>query len=254
MQEKQTYVLSLGAGVNSVALMVWLLDNRRPLQEVVFADTGGELPETYEYLDVVRKYLRDVEIPYREVSTRIRGKRDLYMTCHSRRVIPSVLWRWSTRDFKVTPIHRYYRSLGGHVNQYMAIAYDEWHRMRDSGADFVTNIYPLVDEKITREGCIEIIRTAGLPIPPKSGCFFCPFNSLPRWKSLNEEHPDLYEKAMHLEENSKHFPSQRLTDQVFRDRDSVTLRQLRDSFRDGVVLTDAQAEAGVEACGAECFT
>ena len=28
-----------------------------PLDEAVFADTGGEVPETYEYLKVAREYL-----------------------------------------------------------------------------------------------------------------------------------------------------------------------------------------------------
>ena len=37
-----------------------------------------------------------------------------------------------------------------------------------------------------------------------------------RWRWLYETHPDLFDKAIALEENSKHFPSQRLTDQAFR--------------------------------------
>ena len=40
-------------------------------------------------------------------------------------VFPSAIWRWSTRDYKVTPIHRHYREIGGHINQYLAIAWDE---------------------------------------------------------------------------------------------------------------------------------
>ena len=33
--------------------------------------------------------------------------------------------------------------------------------------------------------------------------------------------------AIALEENSKHFPSQRLTDQSFRNNESITLRSYR---------------------------
>jgi hypothetical protein len=64
--------------------------------------------------------------------------------------LPSAIWRWSTRDFKVTPILRHYRSFGGHVNQYLDIAFDEVERMKASRVDYVTNLYPLIQRRITR--------------------------------------------------------------------------------------------------------
>jgi len=230
--------------------MVWLVENRQPLDEVIFADTGGEVPETYEYLQIAEGYLDIHGIPLRRVGRP--ASTDLYETCWRRRVIPSAMWRWSTRDFKVGPIHRYYRSSGAPIRQYIAIAYDEIERMKDSRVEYVTNLYPLVDKRIDRAGCLEIIARAGLPEPVKSGCYFCPFNSYDRWRWLNEHHPDLFERAVLLEENSKHFPLQRLTDQVYRKRDTVTLRQLRARLRSG-----AEREADSElmsACGGECMT
>lgn len=244
------HILSFGGGVNSVALMIWLIRSGEPLHEVVFADTGAELPETYEYLPLVRDYLSQHIIPLRVIPALVRG-RDLYQTCWERKVFPSAIWRWSTRDFKVKPIGRYYRSLGVHVNQYLAIAYDEFDRMRTSGNPSVTNMYPLVDQRMTREDCKRIIRESGLPLPVKSSCFFCPFSSLDRWKWLYETHPDLYEKAVALEENSKHFPSQRLTDQVFRKRATITLRELPRLF-DTVEEVDLLESRNP--CGGECMT
>ena len=46
-QGEVKHVLSLGAGVNSTALLIYLVKNRMPLDYVVFADTGNEMPETY---------------------------------------------------------------------------------------------------------------------------------------------------------------------------------------------------------------
>lgn len=243
------HILSFGGGVNTVALMIILLRSGKPLDEAVFADTGGEVPETYDYVEIARDYLSRHGVPFRIVSN-ING-RDLYGASWQRRVIPSVVWRWSTRDFKVRPIHRYYRSLGVHINQYVGIAYDEIERMKDSRVPYVSNIYPLVDLKITRAGCVEIIEEAGLPVPVKSGCFFCPFNSAGRWRWLYEEHPDLYERAVALEENSKHFPGQRLTDQVYRERASVPLRELRERIRSGTLLPKSEVSSP---CGSECMT
>ncbi len=249
----ERYVLSLGGGVNSVALMILLVQDRRPFDEAVFADTGVEVPETYAYLKIAREYLERNGVPL-TILKKTGRTGDLYKTSWRRRVFPSAIWRWSTRDFKVNPIHRHYRSFGVHVNQYMGIAYDEIERMKHSRADFVTNFYPLVEQKITREGCAEVIRAAGLPVPVKSGCYFCPFNSFGRWRWLHEEHPDLYAKAVALEEHSKHFPSQRLTDQVFRERAQVTLRQLGTMFEDADALERMPLSDLEVPCGAECMT
>ena len=242
------HILSFGAGVNTVALMVMLVRDEAPLDGVVFADTGGETPDTYRSVDVAREYLDGRQIPFAVVKA---PKTDLYGTALRRRVIPSVQWRWCTRDYKVNPIHRHYRNLERHVNQYIGIAFDEVHRMRDSRVPFVTNLYPLIDERLTRQDCIDIIAEEGLPIPEKSGCYFCPFNSTERWRSILERYPELFDKAIELEENSKHFPRQRLTDQVFRDRNQVTLREYRNSLELG--SGSEQIPEGIE-CGGECMT
>lgn len=232
------YILSFGAGVNTAALMVLLHRKKLPFDEAVFADTGGELPETYQFLEVARKYLER------------RGKRlvvvrskagTLYETCKRRQVTPSQIWRWSTRDYKVTPIHAYYREIGGHIHEYLGIAYDEIHRMKASRESYITSHFPLVDYRLTRADCVSLIRSARLAVPVKSGCFFCPFNNVARWQEINALHPDLYRKAMKLEESSKHFPTQRLT--------PLTLRGLRNhGFQAGPT-----AEIEDSPCGASCM-
>ncbi|MBI2171526.1 MAG: phosphoadenosine phosphosulfate reductase family protein [Chloroflexi bacterium] len=243
------HVLSYGGGVNTVALMLLLIRNQEPLDEVVFADTGVEVPETYAYMEITRDYLERYGIPFHII--RKRNGKTLYETCEARRVFPSAIWRWSTRDFKVHPILGYYRSLGTHVNQYLGIAHDEIWRMKDSPSPYVTNLYPLIDKKMTRADCVALIEAEGLPVPVKSGCFFCPFNSIGRWKWLYETHPELFQKAVVLEEQSKHFPAQRLTDQVFREKASVKLRDLASRFADGELPS---SDPSLSACGGECMT
>ena len=249
-ETKSTHILSFGAGVNTIALMVMLLRDKAPLDGAVFADTGGETPATYESLDMARGYLTRHGIPLTVVAARPRAT-DLYETAWRRRVIPSVQWRWCTRDFKVNPIHRYYSGLGGHIYQYVGIAFDEIHRMKDSREDYITNIYPLIDERMTRQDCLDLIAEVGLPKPERSGCYFCPFNSTERWKELLDKYPELFEKAIALEEHSKHFPNQRLTDQVFRHRDRVTLREYRDRLVRG---TDSEQIPDGMICGGDCMT
>jgi hypothetical protein len=207
MPRNGRYVLSYGAGVNTTALMILLVENNMPFDEAVFADTGGELPETYEYIGVARTFMRK----HGKSLTVVKSKTgSLYDTCIRRRVTPSKMWRWSTRDYKITPIYAYYRSLGQHIYEYLGIAYDEIERMKESTEPYVTSLFPLVDLQVTRDGCIDIIERAGLPLPIKSGCYFCPFNNADRWREIYEVHPELFQMAVDLEENSKHFPDRTL--------------------------------------------
>jgi len=207
--ENEKHILSFGAGLNSTALLVLLVEKKYPLDEVVFADTGAEVPETYEHLKIVDSYLRKHDVSLNIVRSK---NRTLYETCQRRKVIPSQIWRWSTRDYKITPIHAYYRSLGVPVIQYLGISYEERDRIKKSGVPYVKNVFPLVEKKLTRQDCIDIICLSDydFPMPARSGCFFCPFNSLSRWTEIYENHKDLFLKAKKLEENSKHFPKQRL--------------------------------------------
>lgn len=235
------HILSYGGGVNSTALMVILAQQNYPLDDIVFADTGAERPETYRYLRFARSFLRKHGLRLRVLRSQ---NGSLFDTCRRRKVIPSMIWRWSTRDYKITPIYAYYRSLQCHINQYVGISSDEVERMKDSSADYVTNLYPLVDLKMSRDDCVDVIREARLPIPTKSGCFFCPFNTIERWYDLYKEQRPLYLKAMHLEEQSKHFPKQRLT--------PLTLRGLAVGFRRG--RTPRGTYSPETPCGSDCMT
>ncbi len=214
--ESSSYVLSYGGGVNTAALMIYLIKKRMPLDMVVFADLGSELPETYEHIKIAEDYLEKHDIPFKTIKVDVAGG-GLYEGCSRRKVIPSQMWRWCTRDYKVRPIFRFYKTLGSHVYQYLGIDYGEIQRVKKSIEDYVTNLFPLVDAKIDREGCIKLIEKEGLPVPVKSGCFFCPFNNLDRWKYIYDYHGNLFKKAMKLEEHSKHFPDQKLNGHPLRD-------------------------------------
>ena len=249
-QARCEYILSFGGGVNTFALMLLIQQLSMPLHHVVFADTGGETPETYDAIDYAESFYQNLGIPFHRLAQRPKGT-DLYHTAIRRRVTPSIKWRWCTRDFKVNPIHRFYRSLDYPVHQYIGIAADEIHRIRHDSHPNIRNVYPLVDLGVSRQGCIDIIRQAGLPVPPKSGCYFCPFNSAPRWQLINSQHPELFESAIRLEENSKHFPTQRLTDQAFRNQESITLRSYRNLITAGSHIETIPEGSD---CGGYCMT
>jgi len=182
---------SFGFGVNSVALAEVL--HYKP--ECIFADTGNEMPETYEY---IKTYPHPVTI----LNTPVQGYDTLQEFCLGQGIPPMRHFRWCTDKFKKQRINKYIKAIEGknEVTQYIGIAYDERHRATITKKGRFNYRYPLVEQKIDRNQCIEIIKNAGLTVPPKSGCWFCPFQTKKKWIKLLREHPDLYDEAVVLDE------------------------------------------------------
>jgi hypothetical protein len=63
--------------------------------------------------------------------------------------------------------------------------------------------YPLMDWGYDRERCKQIISAAGLPVPIKSACFFCPASKKHEIAWLEENHPGLLERALRIERNAQ---------------------------------------------------
>jgi hypothetical protein len=82
----------------------------------------------------------------------------------------------------------------------LGISVDEYHRMRDSSAARIEHVYPLVDRRLTRWQCRDIIERAGLVVPSKSSCWFCPYRSVRSQLALVRHYPRLCEMARVLED------------------------------------------------------
>ena len=197
--------LSFGGGVNSVAMMLMLLDQGDEF-EAIFVDHETDYPETYEYFDMFQEYLRKLFLPQitvlkPDVGT-IEKKRfkNLYDYYFFKRISPSIFVRSCTDKFKVTPVQKYVRT-----PCFMLIGIDagEAKRAKISMKKGIENRYPLIEQEIDRQGCKDIIKSHGLPIPVKSGCYVCPFQRKDQWIELRKKHPDLFCKAVQMEETCK---------------------------------------------------
>lgn len=188
--------LSFGGGVNSVALMLWLIEHDIEF-ESVFADHGGDYPETYEYVDMLMA--KGYEITVLKPRKKIHGKMvDLYGECYEYKITPHRQFRWCTSDYKVKPISKY---VSKPCFMFLGIAAEEAHRTKRNKEYHygIVRDYPLIDHNIDREGCKRIIERHGLPIPPKSGCFFCPLQKASEIRELYHRCDDLFNKALELE-------------------------------------------------------
>lgn len=190
-------VLAFGAGVNSTALAI-ILVRKRWKGFAVFADTGTEWPETYEFMETFRPILESNGIQFVRLGPEYRSRRyslPLIEAAEQYRMIPLAKARWCTTEYKIRPLQRWCRKMGfdSEKDVMIAIAADESHRQPGK-------IRPLVDAGITRTDCVRIITDFGLPIPPKSGCWMCPFQSKVQWRALRLLHPDLFQRALMLEQ------------------------------------------------------
>ena len=205
--------LSFGAGVQTTALLVLIAQGTYPRPDIIlFADTGNEHQNTYDYMaEVSVPYARAHSLEITVLGSDWRTKHyaaDLEIYCLEHRMLPGTWVRWCTDRYKVRPIGRYLKRVVGAsakepVEIWIGISADEQHRARPSTRCFEVKRYPLIELGLNREDCERIILQAGLPAAPKSGCWFCPFQKQSRWHQLKRETPDLFQRALYLEGNAR---------------------------------------------------
>lgn len=212
-------VFSYGGGVQSTAALVLAAQGKIDFRWFVFANVGedSEHPATLAYV-------RDVAIPFASLfglrlETIKRERRNgesmtLYQHVMSDRFkgvqLPVRLAadaparRHCTVSYKINVLAKWQREHGATVANPaivgLGISWDELQRMRTSrDEDARVLVYPLVDMRLTRHDCEAIIRSAGLPLPRRSSCFFCPYHTRSQWQTMRHEEPDLFAKAVAME-------------------------------------------------------
>lgn len=210
---------SYGGGVQSTAALVLAAQGKIDFPVFLFANVGDDS----EHPDTLR-YVRDVAMPYaaangielQELTKMPRGQeRTLYgvLTREGSRSINIPMrmndtgapgTRSCTSDFKIRRIAAVQKMMGATADDPavtgLGISLDEYQRARtDSGIAWQVLEYPLIDLRLTRQDCINIISRAGLAVPPKSSCWFCPLHSLTTWRHMKEHEPELFTKSVELE-------------------------------------------------------
>lgn len=197
-----SYWLSYGGGVNSTALSVMAISGQLPEYpdiQFIFSDTGNEQPETYSYIDKVfipylQKHGKDLIIVKPDETVLERWQR--YKMTGSRQL------RTCTDHGKIQPMRRYIKLIDDTPQQIIGIDAGEPQRAKPANRkkSEAPKHYPLVDRGIDRNGCIEIIRQAGLCVPKKSGCWHCPFMRVKDIINLATKHPENFQKIAKLED------------------------------------------------------
>lgn len=212
-------VFSFGGGVQSVAALVLASRGEIDYREFAFAHVGGdsEHPGTLAYLEehaqpfaarhgltihVLRRTKRDGSVE--TVLGRLQSTaRSISIPARMSNGAPGN--RTCTVDFKIKVVAKWLKGRGATeadpATVGLGISVDEIHRARrESGVPWERLDYPLITPlRLVRANCAALIKRAGLPVPPKSACWFCPFHRPSEWQRMRREEPDLFQKAVEVE-------------------------------------------------------
>lgn len=217
--------ISLGAGVQSSTMLFMAAEGAFGYMPngAIFADTGDEPDSVYHWL----KFLQAQPFPFpihvvsrgrplSEASLEHRTSRKSG-ALYTRTLIPAftinpdgsggMLQRRCTREFKIEMIVKKQKELVGikrgekdiKVVSLIGISTDEAHRMKPSRIPWVQNEYPLIDIRMSRKDCLDWMKSRGLPKPPRSACFHCPYHSDAEWLRLKNEEPEAFQRAVEFE-------------------------------------------------------
>ena len=196
------HICGISGGKDSSALAIYL-QNKLPDIEYFFCDTGAELPETYEYLTRLEVILGK---PIAYLNS-LRGFNHWFEIF--RGTLPSPQMRWCTKNMKIKPIEEWIGDAP--AVSYVAIRADEANRKGYiSTKPNIQARFPFVEDGIDHDGVMRILADAGVGLPTyykwrtRSGCYFCFYQRKAEWIGLADRHPELFEKAVAIEQKVLH--------------------------------------------------
>lgn len=197
---KQPLVVAYGVGRDSTAMLVEMHNRGIRPDAITFANVGSEKKETYDYIPVIRRWFRKVGFPDLSV-VGYEPKTAPYWSIEGNMILNATLPGAAfqigscTMKAKVTPQNKWSDTwepgrravaAGQKILKFVGFECDETHRLKRADAKahagkgdkkYANRFevkYPLMDWGFDLAKCCEVIEAAGLPVPAKSACFFCP--------------------------------------------------------------------------------
>jgi len=215
-------IVSFGGGTNSAAMIIGMRQKSIPIDLILFADTGAEMPETYRYVGIFDKWLKEQGLPEITIVRNVDKDGEIFtleQECLKSKSLPSIAYGWKkcSLKHKVGPQDKYCNNHEGCRDVWKSgqkvfkyIGYDAGEISRKENAFAIDlqdkkykKVYALIDWGWYREDCIKVIEEEGLPLPGKSSCFFCPSMKKNEIKQLRKRHSELFERALIVEANAQ---------------------------------------------------
>lgn len=245
---KELRMFSNGGGRQSIAALVLAAQGKIDFKWHVFCDVGAdsENPATLDYVhNVAIPYAKANGVRFDIVTKKDKNgnevtllekvyaaKRSIAIPAYMGGGVPGN--RTCTVDFKIIPFQKYAFQNRGEAEGVvigLGITVDEIGRARTTEKEMIRakfyaqRDYPLLDLRLSLNDCVGIIHNAGLPIPPKSSCYFCPFHTPAAWIELKNNQPDLFQKSVDLEKHINETRKNILRNKVYLHRSLKPLEQ-----------------------------
>ena len=198
--------MCVSGGLNSTAMMVIMYAHNEvyEIDKFIFADTGLEYPEMYDYLDM----LRDRGYPIETVKTDQKfddwfyGKITRGKNKGEVRGFPPTLgicWWWRIAKFKVLA-----KECKGNI-ALIGYTVDEENRVNRKHNYGYKTYFPLYEWGVTKQMCIKTLKHNNLWNPlydylDRTGCWLCPKQSKKSLMFLRTRHPELWERLKEYEQ------------------------------------------------------
>lgn len=200
-------VANIGGGVNSSAMLVEFAERGIIPDLSLFADTGAEKRETYEHIQLLSDWCVAHGLPP-IITVSYRGPYgDIEADCLAKGTLPSIVfgykkcslkWKRDPQDKHIGQWQPAIDAWAAGKKVIKAIGYDadESHRGQVKEDEKFRYWHPLQEWDFGRNECIRSIERAGLKVPTKSACFFCPSMHPEEIMALPT---DLAERAIEIE-------------------------------------------------------
>ena len=214
MKNKTLHIISISGGKDSAALALYLKD-KYPDKEFkyLFFDTGEELKDTYDYLNLLESTL-NIKIEYIKPE---KSFRELLLQHNG--YLPSPTERWCTRKMKIETFLETMKQYKDYlIYNYVGIRADENREGLVPTEKNIITVMPFKEDGITLNDVKRILNDSGIGLPKyyevikdkkydieyyrsRSGCYFCFFMRQIEWVWLWEKHPEEFQKAMEFEKS-----------------------------------------------------
>lgn len=210
-------IASYGGGSNSTAMLIECAKRGVKVDLILFADTGGEKPHTYNYVKIFSDWLVANGMPEIITVNKVRANGEvltLEQDCLEKNMLPSIAYGFKScsQKYKIQPQDKFVNNWppakeiwasGGKITKLIGYDTDESHRsQKDYSDDKYSFRYPLIEWGMGRQECIDSIKAAGLCLPGKSACYFCPNSKPSEIKQLAAVYPELMDRAIAMEQGA----------------------------------------------------
>lgn len=225
------YIASVSFGKDSLAMLLRLLEEGAPLDEVIFYDTGMEFNSIYKIRDLIIKKLSENIAEGGVKFTQLSSENTFLYNMFVRPVRynnPETKdypmhygyeWcggnaRWGTSG-KLAAIRKHYRDNypGEQIFEYVGIAADEPKRIRTHSHGDAIKIYPLVNWNMTEADCLQYCYDHGFnwdengielyDVLDRVSCWCCRNKNLKELKNIFLYLPEYWQRLRGLQSRIK---------------------------------------------------